>query len=572
MRNDSRTALACHEYLHKSFAPSRFDLSTIITSDPLPDALKKAGFEHEQSVIEYLKTLNLKLEILDSSYPDNLWERSTARALMNPDVDIIYRASIGEFCEAELAQLQGVENLGDPLRVSRPDLLIKVGTSDTGYPIWAPVDIKSHNPLVENKSNNIYITKWPAFNPEIAEAITSRLEEEDALQLAHYLRHLQSLGLSDKSAWAGILGRDQSFIAWADLEALTLGTESALTVYELAFAEAIKIKNLVIAREADPTLLPVTIARRVPECTTCEMRKICRTELEAYDNGAGHVTLLSDVTAGKAAANLTGIEGITELAKATGLNPVGMKAVTRAKVWQSKVPVLLDPSKEFKIPSFDIEIDIDLENSQAAVREAGLEDSLGRDVLYMYGFGIHDRTINPDWRSVTVNCIDDYSDTDESEFIILSQMWSRLEAEVAKAEADGKTIGIFHYSPYEKRWWKDFTRLHALKPGTPTLDRVERFMTKYFVDLMPIAKEVAFPVTGYSIKALAPLAGFDWEVDAAGGSNSIIVYQRAISSKSSPQEKADAVKWLRDYNRDDVKATFAVREYLRGLKKNDLAI
>jgi len=566
MRNDSRTALACHEYLHKSLAPSRFDLTTIITADPLPDALKRAGIEHEQSVIEYLKTLNLKLEILDSSYPDDLWERSTARALMNPDIDIIYRASIGEFCEAELAQLQGVENLGDPLRVSRPDLLIKVGTSDTGYPIWAPVDIKSHNPLVENKSNNIYITKWPAFNPEIAEAITSRLEEEDALQLAHYLRHLQSLGLSDKSAWAGILGRDQSFIAWADLEALTLGTESALTVYELAFAEAIKIKDLVIAREADPTLPPVTIARRVPECTTCEMRKICRTEMEAFDNGAGHVTLLSKVTAGKASANLNGIESIKALAKATGLNSFGMEAVKRAKVWQSKIPVLLVPSKEFKVPSFDIEIDIDLENSQAAAQEAGLEDSPGRDVLYMYGFGIHDRTINPDWRSVTVDCIDDFSDTDESEFQIYSQMWQRLEEEVAKAEAAGKSVGIFHFGAHEQIWWRKFAHIHALKQGTPTLDRVETFMSKYLINLLPIARQVALPVSGYSIKTLAPLAGFNWEVDSAGGDNSIVVYQRAISSKSSPQQKADAIKWLRDYNRDDVKATFAVREYLRGLK------
>ena len=566
MRNDSRTALACHEYLHKSFAPSRFELSTIITSDPLPDALKKAGIEHEQSVIEYLKTLNLKLEILDSSYPDNLWERSTARALMNPDLDIIYRASIGEFCEAELAQLQGVENLGDPLRVSRPDLLIKVGTSDTGYPIWAPVDIKSHNPLVENKLNNVYITKWPDFNPEIAEVITSRLGEEDALQLAHYLRHLQSLGLSDGSAWAGILGRDQSFIAWADLEALTLGTESALTVYELAFAEAIKIKDLATAREADPTLPPVTIARRIPECTTCEMRKICRSEMEAFDNGAGHVTLLSKVTAGKASANLDGIESITELAKATGLNSFGMEAVKRAKVWQSKIPVLLNPSEEFKVPTFDIEIDIDLENSQAAAQEAGLEDSPGRDVLYMYGFGIHDRTINPDWRSVTVDCIDDFSDTDASEFQIYSQMWQRLEEEVAKAEAAGKSVGIFHFGAHEQIWWRKFATVHALKPGTPTLDRVETFMSKYLINLLPIARQVALPVSGYSIKTLAPLAGFNWEVDSAGGDNSIVVYQRAISSKSSPQEKADAVKWLRDYNRDDVKATFAVREYLRGLK------
>ena len=36
--------------------------------------------------------------------------------------------------------------------------------------------------------------------------------------------------------------------------------------------------------------------------------------------------------------------------------------------------------------------------------------------------------------------------------------------------------------------------------------------------------------------------------------------------------KSDAIKWLRDYDRDDVEATSAVREYLRGLKRDDLAI
>jgi predicted RecB family nuclease len=566
MRHDSRTAFACHEYLHKVFAPTCFDLSKMITIDPLPDALKKAGIAFEQSTIEFLTTLNLKMEILDSSFPDNLWERATARAMMNPDIDIIYRASIGEFCEQELAKLRGVDDLGDPLRVSRPDLLIKVGTSSAGYPLWAPVDIKSHNPLVKSTSNNIHVTKWPDFHPEKAEVIKSRLREDDALQLAHYLRHLQALGFASDAAWAGVLGKDQSFIAWADLGGLTLGRESALTVYELGFAEAIKIKDLALARRDNPALPPVTIPRRISECGTCEMRKVCRIEMESFDNGAGHVTLLSEVTASKAATNLDGIESIAELVKATGLSAVGMKAVTRAKVWQSKVPVLLDQSKEFKVPAFDVEIDIDLENSQAGAREAELEESLGRDVLYMYGFGIHDRTVNPDWRSVSINCIDDYSDSDESEFTILTQMWTRLETEVAKAESEGKTIGIFHYSPYEKRWWRDFTRLHAVKPGTPTLDRVEKFMDKYFIDLWPIAKEVAFPATGYSIKTLAPLAWFNWEVDSAGGDNSIVMYEKAISPGSNEQEKSAAIKWLRDYNRDDVKATFAVREYLRSLQ------
>ena len=90
-------------------------------------------------------------------------------------------------------------------------------------------------------------------------------------------------------------------------------------------------------------------------------------------------------------------------------------------------------------------------------------------------------------------------------------------------------------------------------------------MSKYFINLLPIAQKVVLPVTGYSIKTLAPLAGFNWEVSDAGGDNSMIIYQRAISPESNDHVKADAIKWLREYNRDDVKATFAVREYLRSL-------
>ena len=569
MRHNSRTVFACHEYLHKTYAPSRFDLSLLIVENSFSDALKAAGITHEESVLEYLKSLNLKLEILDTSYPNNLWERNTARAMMSPDIDIIYGASIGEFCEVELAILQGVDKVGDPLRVSRPDLLVKVGTSGNGHPLWAPVDIKSHNPLTDSKSNQVHITKWPEFDPNASQIVEGRLTDNDAFQLAHYVRHLQALGLSEGPAWAGILGKDSSFIAWMDLNAMTLGqganAEWIMTLYEIAFAEAVRIKERSIAREADSTLPPVTIARRITACGTCEMLKVCRAEMEAFDNGAGHVTLLSLVTAGKADSNLEGIESIAELAKADLRNEFGMKAALRAQVWLSKKPVLLDPTSKFNIPSFDVEIDIDLENSQAALQEAGSEDSTGRDVLYMYGFGIHDRTINPDWRSATIDYYDDYSDTDDSEFSIFSKMWTCLESEVAKAEAQGKSVGIFHYSHHERTWWKKFANLHAVKPGAPTLDRVEAFMNKYFIDLLPIARSVVFPATGYSIKTLAPLAGFYWEASDADGALSMTKYQTAISSLSTDNEKIEEIKWLREYNRDDVKATFAVREYLRGL-------
>lgn len=570
MRHHSRTVFTCHEYLHKTLAPSRFDLSLRITDDPFSEALKTAGIDYEETVLAYLKSLDLKLEILDKSLSNQSWEQNTARAMMNPNIDVIYGASIGDYCERELAKLQNVDSVGDPLRVSRPDLLVKVGFSASGYPVWAPVDIKSHDPLVASKSNNVHITRWPAFNPNDAEIIESRIRDDDALQLAHYLRHLQALGLADDSTWAGIIGNDESFIAWVDLDALTFGkgvnAQSALLMYEMAFLDAIGIKEQSRAREKDPSLPPVTIPRRISTCSSCEMRKVCQGEMEAFDDGAGHVTLLSFVTAGKADANLGGIESIAELATARDLNPFAMKAALRAKVWIDKVPVLLDPSKEFGLPTFEVEIDIDLENSQAALQEQDLEDSPGRDVLYLYGYGIHDRTLDPDWRTAETGYFDDYSDTDESEFKIFSQMWGRLEEEVARAQSAGKSVGIFHYGSHEQTWWRKFANIHSAKQGTPTLDRVEAFMRRYFINLLPIAQSVALPLTGYSIKTLAPFVGFEWEVAEAGGANSMVMYQKAISPTATAVEKADAIEWLRRYNRDDIRATFAVREYLRGLQ------
>ena len=391
------------------------------------------------------------------------------------------------------------------------------------------------------------------------------------MQLAHYMRHLQNLGFAPDTPWGGILGRDSSFIVWADLNALTYGVGQArsgvLTEYDIAAREAAKVIEAALARNTDESIPPVTISRRISSefgCPSCELRKVRRKELEKLDQGPGHVTLLSDVTAPKADKHFPGIESIRELRAARGLSPQGMKAQLRAEVWATKIPRLLDPTEPLIIPEFDIEIDIDLENSQEALREAELE-TLGRDSVYLYGYGIHDRTKDKDWHSAQFGYFDDYADTDEAEFSVLSQMWQFIKDQVAKAEAEGKTIGIFHYSPHERTWWKNFIERHASKPGTPFVEEKDYYINNYFVDLYPIAQRVALPVTGYSIKVLAPLAGFNWDVSDAGGGNSIVYYQTATSSTASDEEKAAAIKWLRDYNRDDVKATFAVREYLRKL-------
>ena len=68
-----------------------------------------------------------------------------------------------------------------------------------------------------------------------------------------------------------------------------------------------------------------------------------------------------------------------------------------------------------------------------------------------------------------------------------------------------------------------------------------------------------------SIKSLAPSAGFEWEVSKAGGANSLLKYKQATNGKDQA-ERDEAIAWLESYNRDDVRATFAVRNYIRTLQ------
>jgi hypothetical protein len=227
--------------------------------------------------------------------------------------------------------------------------------------------------------------------------------------------------------------------------------------------------------------------------------------------------------------------------------------------------ILLDPDKDFFIPEFDLEIDIDLENSLSAFQDNGLSEIEGKDRVYLYGFGIHDRTLNKDWHSAKFDSFADYSNTEDGEYQLLLKMWNFLKEHVAQAEAAGKSIGIFHYSSHEKTWWRNFARNHEGKAGVPTLEEVDDFTGDYFVDLLDYSKQVALGTTGYGIKKLAPKAGFNWAVQDPGGALSLLKYKDTVDQNKSKAEQQESIDWLYSYNLDDVRATFAVRDYLRNL-------
>jgi len=55
-------------------------------------------------------------------------------------------------------------------------------------------------------------------------------------------------------------------------------------------------------------------------------------------------------------------------------------------------------------------------------------------------------------------------------------------------------------------------------------------------------------------------------VDNAGGAASLLKYKEATNPATPELLQLEARDWLIRYNRDDVKATYAAREFLRNLK------
>jgi predicted RecB family nuclease len=571
LRHEARTALYCHEYLHKKNAPNRFDLTLLITEDPIGDEYKKIGDIHEAGVIAFIKESKVKWLEIDPLQSYEIQEIDTASALLRTDIDIIIGALIAGVCEAELKKHLGNRCKGDDDRVSRPDVLVKVG-EDSGLAIWAPVDIKSHSAFDDdNKSNQVELAELSTLDP--VETVTGRISKSDALQLAHYMFHLRELGFAPADYKAGIIGSDGMQIAWTYLDRTKFGrgkaAPDAMTIYIEDFIKAKEIIAQSIVQAKDATAHVAAIPMVQPDgvygCKSCPYKEVCLKEMNAFKNNEGHPTLLATVTPNMLAKIPDYIESITDLHQAADLIDFAAKAQIRARVWQTKKPELLDPDKGFDLREFDIEIDIDLENSQAALQEVDPGQSVGRDQVYLYGYGIHDRTVNKDWRTAHIDSFGNYEDNDDAEYEVLSNMWQLLEREVATAEAAGKTIGIFHYSHHEKTWWKNFARRHAGKTGVPTEADVEEFMAKYFVDLRPFAEKISFPTMSYSIKALAPVAGFAWKAEDAGGTMSLLKYKAATAPDGDAASKREAIDWLREYNLDDIRATFAVRAYIRSL-------
>ena len=447
----------------------------------------------------------------------------------------------------------------DGARMGAPDVLVRVGD---GY---VPVDVKLHG----TRKNAVRTSAWvsslarPATRRQVRGLSESTHGVEgDGFQLAHYTRMLQGMGFhpGEDRLWGGIIGQsdysdhggDPWLVVWYDLATPRKVTYSAtaesgrvkrslLERYDHEFGFRLKVAEA--ARAGEEIVRPFNVA----ECGWCVWQAYCQQvagpEDASFAIGTGLPTaqqwrLLYDA----------GVTTVAELAaQDPGVTPAGWilrdtqapslaqgkfrTLVRRARMVRDSVA--LEPLGEWpEIPSADVEVDFDIE-----------WDFENR--IYLWGLRV--RQGQSDSTAVFDPVVSYEVLDDAAADRLAAEFAANLGRVVADADAAGRSVTVFHWSDPERSRTSKYAEVAALLEGR-SFDLYDWFRRHF------LTRE------GNSIKAVAPIFGFHWAVDDAGGAESQLMIGRA---RGGGEDAESAKAWLHRYNQSDVAAQAAIRDGLR---------
>jgi predicted RecB family nuclease len=146
---------------------------------------------------------------------------------------------------------------------------------------------------------------------------------------------------------------------------------------------------------------------------------------------------------------------------------------------------------------------------------------------------------------------------------VFHRFWTWLTDLRHRAEAAGITVAAYCYTAAEHK--KMLQILAEAPTGAPVVDRAEvdaLVTSASWVDLYEVVRGSLVLGHGLGLKRIAPLAGFSWRDPDAGGLQSMSWHRDAVDHPD-PAVRAHNRQRLLWYNEDDVRATLAVRRWLR---------
>lgn len=452
-------------------------------------------------------------------------------------------------------------------RVGLPDILVRGDKRPDGEYGYAPVDVKNHKAAdvdTRKKPGSVDISTPDRPSPTQAATenewrLTTR--EGDWLQLAHYYRMLQAAGRDAPGrALGGLVGSraiagEQYPIVWVDLDEPRVKTysksegsklRSILERYDFEFQFRQDIAQRAVSG-GPPLVQPIYQA----ECDRCPWQEVCpqllgqedatlQLQAGASDTQREWVLLRKHgiaTTEQVASMDLDGplvAEILDQVANRSAVRRRFSGYKTRAEMVVAGVRIQRTTTGAIDLPAFDVEVDFDIE-------------WVAQSDIYLYGF-----LVTEPGREPTYHSVHSFSGLDRMGIAHLAeQAVAWLEARRDEAAAKGRSFGVFHYSSPEISVVR--TALGVRHPSFETL------VKENFRDLHKPVADNYRGLWGLGLKEIGKYgAGFSWRDDDPGGFQS---QQWAADAIAGDQAAANRVL---AYNEDDVRATWAVRTWLRG--------
>lgn len=456
-------------------------------------------------------------------------------------------------------------------RTGKPDILIR---HSGGY---LPADVKNHKTLQKAKKTSARVSRLhtPEERFELdgwSANATHRFN--DGMQLAHYTRMLQACGHHAGPLIGAIVGTStlapaELFLLWHLLDEPLYDTfsrtqgkkkRSLLERYDHEHNFRVKVARTVLRITGgpdDPEPLVVPIGQS--ECEKCPYDQWCESQMDPDDPSTAitkgrldareYLTLrrLGVYTTGALAAVDPDDPGFFDQYFAEVSNQSRAQArkklttlIRRAKMVESGVALVRNDAVALSVPSAGIEIDFDIEN-----------DADNR--VYMWGVRIRNGTDD-----TTARYLPDFIAWEpleaDTERLLAHRFVDWLRNQRDMASAAGKTIAVFHWSNHE------ISRMTSILGRAEVADLIHP-QTGVFVDLRKVFEANFFSLHGSQLKKVAPIFGFEWEVEDPSGSGSQLYL--ATVHNGDPAESETAKRWLLSYNEDDTAATAAIRDGMR---------